>query len=396
MGTVGGAVVDPGNGDERSGAVDPLSISRSAGPGRGDALLVLAGFAAVYLVWGSTYLAIAWAVETVPPFLMIAARCLLAGGALYGWTRMRGGRRPDPGDWRAAAVAGTLLFVTGQAVLAWSETRIASGPAALLVATEPLFVVMLGWRGGRLVGGSGVSGRPGLRTFLALGVGFAGVALMVLPSGGAALDVAGAAAALVASFSWSVGVFRARARPGISSAQLAGMQLLAGGVVLLAVSLVTGEAWGVAPGGPSLRSLLAFFYLVVFGSVVTYGAYVWLLDRVGPARLSTHAYVNPVVAVVLGVMLGGESVTGPLLAAMALILGSVTVLVRRERPRPAPLDGDAAVRAAPPVVRPAPRPAEHQWPPRTIPPAARLGESPGTSGAGNLPDPEPERRVRLA
>lgn len=308
------------------------------GPGRGEGLLVVAAFAAVYVVWGTTYLAIAWAVATIPPLLMIGARCLIAGGALYGWTRWRGGARPTSADWRAAGVAGVLLFVSGQAVLAWSETRIASGPAALLVATEPLFIAILGWRGGRLVGSSGRGPRPTGRTLAAVAVGFTGVGLMVLPGGSGRLDVVGAAAALLASFSWSVGMLRARARPGLSAAQLAGMQLLAGGVVLAMVSWVTGEAASMSVGAITARSLLAFVYLVVFGSVVTYAAYVWLLDRVGPGRLSTHAYVNPVVAVAAGSLLGGEVVTGSLLWAMALILSSVAVLVRRERRDPDPSD----------------------------------------------------------
>ncbi|MQA89445.1 MAG: EamA family transporter [Gemmatimonas sp.] len=339
----------PGDGDTESGVARrhdprPAAIARQdenmgqpgapetsmRGPDRRERILVVAAFAAVYIVWGSTYLAIAWAVETIPPFMMIGARCLIAGAVLYGWTRWRGGRRPTIGEWGEAAVAGTLLFVTGQALLAWAETRIASGPAALLVATEPLFIVLLAWHGGRLVGAGRAGTRPARRTIGALLIGFAGVGTMVLPGAGDRLDGAGAAVALLASLSWSVGMFRTRAVPGRSPAQLAGMQLLMAGLVLGVVTLVAGETSALPEGGPSPRSLLAFGYLVVFGSVVTFGAYVWLLERVGPLRLSTHAYVNPLVALALGAGLGGEVMTGSLVVAMTLILGSVVVLVRKE------------------------------------------------------------------
>jgi len=315
---------------------------------RGDAALVVAAFAAVWLVWGSTYLAIAWAVETIPPLAMIGGRCLLAGAVLYGWTRFRGGPRPTAVDWRAAALAGALMFVTGQAVLAWAETRIASGPAALLIATEPLFIVLLRWRGGRLVGAAGQGPRPGGRSVAALVGGFAGVGLMVLPGGDARLDALGAAATLFASASWCVGVFHARPRPGLSAVQVAGMQLLTAGAMLTGIALATGDAARLAATGPSARSLLAFGYLVVFGSLVTFSAYAWLLERVGPARLSTHAYVNPVVAVVLGGVLGGEVVTGPLVFALALILGSVAVLVREKEDRE-PTGAEREARAQPDV-----------------------------------------------
>jgi drug/metabolite transporter (DMT)-like permease len=312
---------------------------------------VAAAFGAVWLVWGSTYLAIAWGVESIPPLLMIGVRCMLAGAVLHGWARLRGGPRPTARDWRAAARAGVLLFVTGQAVLAWAETRIPSGAASLLIAMEPLFITLLAWRGGAVTGAERAA--PGLREALAIGTGFAGVALLVLPGrGSGALDPLGAAAVLVASLSWSVGVFRATPRSGMSAGQTAGMQLLVAGGVLLALSAATGEIPTVLARGPSLRSLAALGYLVAFGSVLTFGAYVWLLDRVGAARLSTHAYVNPVVAVVLGVLLNREPVTAGLVGGTVLILGSVAALLRPDPrgamesgrgPRPAPSPGDVAL-----------------------------------------------------
>jgi len=293
---------------------------------------VAAAFGAVWFVWGSTYLAIAWGVESIPPLFMIGVRCVLAGAVLYGWARLRGGPRPTAQDWLAAARAGVLLFVTGQAVLAWAETRIPSGVASLLIAMEPLFITLLAWRGGAVTGAA--RSVLGLREALAIAAGFAGVALLVLPgTGRGTLDPIGAAAVVVASLSWSVGVFRATPRQGMAAGQAAGMQLLVAGGTLLVLSASTGELPAILTGSPSLRSLAALGYLVAFGSIVTFGAYVWLLDRVGAARLSTHAYVNPVVAVVLGGVLNREPVTAGLVGGTVLILGSVVVLLRSGRQR---------------------------------------------------------------
>jgi drug/metabolite transporter (DMT)-like permease len=320
--------------------VDPMRI--------GERTRVAAAFGAVWVIWGSTYLAIAWAVETIPPMLMIGVRCVVAGAALYGWARLRGGPRPRAEHWRDAALAGFLLFVTGQAVLAWAETRIPSGAASLLIATEPLFITLLAWRGGSATGSAAAA--PGLGGMLAILAGFAGVAVLALPGvGGGGLDPLGAAAAVFASLSWSVGVFRAGSRSGISAGQTAGMQLLAAGVVLLAISALTGEMGAVPVAGASVRSLAALAYLVVFGSLVAFGAYVWLLDRVGAARLSTHAYVNPLVAVVLGSLLNREPVTAGLVGATALILGSVVMLLRPRAPA-RPRGGGAAPGRRPPSV----------------------------------------------
>jgi len=293
----------------------------------GERVVLVAAFGAVWLIWGSTYLAIAWAVEGIPPLLMIGARCLLAGTVLYAWGAVRSGLRPGPADWGDAVRAGILMFVSGQAVLAWAETRVPSGAASLLIATEPLFITLLAWRQSSLRGV--VDGAPGPARSLALLVGLVGVAVLVLPGvGGAGLDLLGAAAAVVASFSWSLGVVRGSGRPEIPAGQTAGMQLLAAGVVLLPLSIAAGDLAALPPGGPSPRALAAFAYLVVLGSVVTFGAYVWLLGRVGASRLSTHAYVNPLVAVVLGSALNGEPLTPGLVGGAALILGSVVVLLR--------------------------------------------------------------------
>ncbi len=285
-----------------------------------DALLVVAAFAAVYVIWGSTYLAIAWGIATIPPLTMIAARSLLAGGVLYAVSRRKAGV-PSAQEWRRAIVAGVLLFVTGQAMLAWGETRVPSGPAAVLLATEPMFVVLLGWRLKR-------SAAPSLGMMIALLGGFAGVAVMMAGRLGG-VDPLGASVIVLGALSWSAGMFLATPKVGGSPVQAAAMQLLGGGMVLAIVATLSGDVASLEPSAVSGRSLASFLYLVVFGSLVTYSAYVWLLRRVGPARLSSHGYVNPMVAVALGAALAGEPITLAVVIASLLILASVIVLVTR-------------------------------------------------------------------
>lgn len=298
----------------------PVSVGLPAEAIRDRALLVGA-FAAVYVIWGSTYLAIAWAVATIPPLTMIAARCLLAGGVLYAVSRARAGR-PSAVDWRRALLAGVLLFVTGQAMLAWAETRVASGPAAVLVACEPLFVVLLGWRMKR-------AAAPTRGVLAALVVGFGGVAVMMLPGRLGGVDPLGALVIVLAALSWSIGMWFAAPRDGGSPVQAAAMQLLGGGAALVLVAVLTGDMSSLDPAAVTTRSLASFLYLVVFGSLVTYSAYVWLLRRVGPGRLSSHGYVNPMIAVAIGALLGGESITPAVVLSSLLIVSSVVVLVRR-------------------------------------------------------------------
>lgn len=299
----------------------------------GGRVAVVAAFGAIWFVWGSTYLAIAWGVETIPPFLMIGIRCVTAGALMYGWARVRGGARPHAADWRQAAVTGALLFVTGQALLAWAETRLPSGVTSLLIATEPLFVAVLLWMARRAPTLDSTKG-------FALATGFIGVGALVLPrSGSFVLDPLAVGAVVLTALSWSVGMLRAAPRAGFSAAQSAGMQLLTAGVVLLVLSFAVGEPAGLPPGGPSARSFAALAYLIVFGSIVGFGAYVWLLGRVSPQMVSTHGYVNPLVAVGLGATLNEEPLTAEMGIAAALILGSVALLLRaREAPVPSRLE----------------------------------------------------------
>ena len=312
--------------------------------------LKLAGaFAAIYVVWGSTYLAIAVAVESIPPLLMMGVRSVLAGAVLYVGARLHGAPAPAAADWRQAAKVGVLFFVFGHGLLAWSETRVPSGAAAVLIATEPLFIVLLGWWGGRLVSRSGAAvilrpsaaarrrraqtsqrrprgARPDPLVLLAVLLGIAGVAVMMLPGVRGGIDPAGAVGLVAASFAWSVGTFHVP-RTG-SPFRAAGMQLLAGGALLVVLSALLGELRGWSPLQASGDSLLALAYLVGLGSVLAFGAYNWLLHRVSTARVASHTYVNPVIALALGAWLGGEVLGARVLLAAGMVLTAVLLLLR--------------------------------------------------------------------
>ena len=283
---------------------------------------VWAALATIYLVWGSTYLGIMVAIETLPPLLMSAARFIVAGAILYAFAVRRGdvgGDRPTSRHWLAAAVVGGALLVVGNGGVALSEERIDSGVAALLVATIPLWMAFLDRvLNRRRMGPAGVLG---------LVVGLGGVAMLVGPSGGS-IDVVGAGMALTAAFAWAWGSLYARdaslpARPLVG----AGMQMLAGGVLLTVAGVATGELGSVDLAAVSTRSLVAVAYLVVFGSVIAYSAYVWLLKAAPTALVSTYAYVNPVVAVALGALFLSEPVTLRMLAAGLAIVASVALIV---------------------------------------------------------------------
>jgi drug/metabolite transporter (DMT)-like permease len=290
-----------------------------ATPRRG---LVIAAFAAVYTLWGSTYLAILFAIETLPPFLMASTRFLVAGGILYGVMRMRGDAAPSRVHWRAAFVVGTLLLLGGNGGVVWAEQRVPSGVAALLVAIVPCWMVLLEWlrRGGT---------RPTALVVAGLVLGTAGLAILVGPEvfGEGRVDRVGAAVLLVASFSWATGSIYSRNAPLPSSPLLTtGMQMLAGGACLAALGIVLGEPARIDFAGVSARSALALLYLIVFGSLIGYSAYIWLLRVSTPAKVATYAYVNPIVAVLLGWLLAGEALTGRMALAAAVIVSGVALI----------------------------------------------------------------------
>jgi drug/metabolite transporter (DMT)-like permease/heme-degrading monooxygenase HmoA len=334
--------------------------ARAAGAPRPRRALVLAAYAAVYLVWGSTYLAIRYGVATLPPFGMAAVRFLLAGALLYGWARLRGAPRPSARAWGAAAVAGALLLLVGNGGVTWAEQRVPSGLAALLVATEPLWIVLLAWwRPGAARRGP----RPGRWTAAGLLLGLLGVGVLVAPGaargGGAAggVDALAALVVLLAALAWAAGSLWSASGPGRArlpaSAPLAtGMQMLAGGALLALASAAAGEPAAFRPGLVAPASVAALGYLAVFGSVVAFSAYTWLLGVEPPARVATYAFVNPVVAVLLGWAVAGEALTGRVAAAGALIVGAVVLLTRRPSAARADAPAAAAARAADPVPAP--------------------------------------------
>jgi drug/metabolite transporter (DMT)-like permease len=299
----------------------PEPIARPASP----RWLVIAAFAAIYLIWGSAYLAIRFAIETVPPLMMAGMRFVIAGGLLYAWTRLRGAARPTARNWWATSIIGVLLL-GGNGAVTWAEQWVPSGLTALLIATVPLWMVQLAWlRGGE---------RPTLATASGLALGLLGILLLVGPNellSGTQVDLVGAVAVLLGSLSWAAGSLYSRTAPVPAARQLGlGMEMLVGGAVLVAVGLVRGEGAQLDLSALSLRSAMAFVYLIVFGSIVAFTAYLWLLRATTPARAATYAYVNPVVAVFLGWALAGEPVRPLTLAATALIVTAVALIVIQE------------------------------------------------------------------
>jgi len=284
---------------------------------------LVAAFAAVYVVWGSTYLAIRYGVETIPPFLMVGSRFLISGALLVWWSRVTGAEKPDRSHWRAAAITGVLLLCGGNGSVAWAEQRVPSGITALLVAVVTLWMVLIDWL---RPGGT----RPRLSMFLGVALGMGGLYLLVRPDAharGLAVDVAGATVLMLGSLSWAAGSIYSRygAHPR-SAALTTGMQMLVGGAVLVLMSLAAGELPRFDIRGISLASALGWLYLVTFGSLVGFTAYIYLLRATTPAKAATYAYVNPLVAVFLGWAVAGESITTRTVVAAGVILSGVAII----------------------------------------------------------------------
>jgi drug/metabolite transporter (DMT)-like permease len=276
---------------------------------------------AVYLIWGSTYLAIRYAVETMPPFLMAAVRFIVSGGFLYGLRRFNGDPAPESVEWRSAIIIGVFLLVGGNGGVVWAVQFVTSSLAALLVATVPLWMVLMDAL-------RPASHRPGLLAVAGILIGFGGGVLLIRSAAGSAdtTSLPGAAALILASLAWSIGSIYGRTAR-LPASQLLGtaMEMLAGGVALLLVATVLDEWSDFDIATVSRRSALALLYLTVIGSSA-FVAYVWLL-RVAPTPLvATYAYVNPLVAVLLGYFLGQEPMTVRMLLAAALIIGSVALV----------------------------------------------------------------------
>ena len=303
-----------------SSPANPLLSSRA--PAR---LAELVAFVAVYLIWGSTYLGIRVAVQSLPPFLLAGARSFSAGALMLLVSSLRGARAPSALEWRRAALAGVLMLSLGNGLVTWAETYVPSNLAALSIAAVPSYVALLDWL---RPGGT----RPTRAVLLGVLSGLLGMLLLLRPDPGAlrsgswlpqlALVLAGAA--------WAMGSLYARYQKLYPNTAVAGaQQMLAGGGALLLVSLLRGEWHSFTPSAVTARSWLAFVYLTVFGSMVAFSAYSWLVGNTTPARVSTTAYVNPAVAVVLGWLVLDEPLQPLALAGGALILCAVLVMTRR-------------------------------------------------------------------
>ena len=294
---------------------------------------IWAALVAVYLVWGSTYLAIRFAVETIPPFMMASARFLSAGVILFAWRRAAGDPAPSKVEWRSAAIVGMFLLLGGNGGVVWAEKRVVSSVAALMVAATPLWMVLID---ALRPGGK----KPGVNAILGIVIGFFGIALLIGPNqltgGEGGVDILGAVVLLVAAFLWSAGSLYSRTAKLPDSPLLGtSMEMLVGGACLLLLSVVTGEWRGLDVGAITTTSWISLGYLIVFGALVGYTAYTWLL-RVAPTPLvATYAYVNPVVAVILGYFLADEPLTLRSFFA-AIIIVSAVVLTMQQAPSKMP------------------------------------------------------------
>jgi len=298
----------------------------SASTPRPSPLLTALAFGVVYVVWGATYLAIRFAVETVPPFVMAAGRHLTAGLILYALVRARGTPPPQRMHWRSAFLIGAMLLTVANGSVVWAESggRVPSGLTALIVATVAFWMALFDWLrpGGKA---------PALQTVVGLVVGFGGVALLVSPgelAGGKPVDLWGATALMLCAFSWAAGsVYAQRAPLPKSMLQATAMEMIAGGALLLIVATVAREWPAVHLAAITAKSAVSFAFLVVFGSLLAFTAYIYMLRVATPVQVSTYAFVNPAVALLLGWAFAGEALTPRSLLAAALIIVAVVVIL---------------------------------------------------------------------
>jgi drug/metabolite transporter (DMT)-like permease len=300
---------------------------------------ILLAFAIIYLVWGSTYLAIRIGVREIPPFLMAGLRFTIAGAVMWAWMRITGTPSPTLREWRDASFLGTLMFLIDYACLFWAEQRVPSGIAAVILALIPVCITLLEITFLR-------TQRLTLRLAMGLGIGVAGVVVLMNPSaslGEAPLDHRGVIALLVSCCGWSVGtiVTKRLTLPG-SKPMSAAAQMLSGGVQLLALAAVAGEFAHFRAQNISSGAWVSLVYLIIAGSIISFTAYVWLLHYESPTKVGTYAYVNPVVAVILGATLGGESMGRRTILGTALILVSVAAITTIKRKQSSPANANVS------------------------------------------------------
>ena len=298
-----------------------MNSPRTAPDRSSKAKLALA-FAALYTIWGSTYLAIKFSIETIPPYLMAATRFIVCGWILYGFSRWRGSPNPTRRQWRDGAIVGSLLLAGGNGAVGWAEQRVPSGITALLVASVPMWAVLIDWMRPH-------GKRPWMVAGLGLLIGLAGVAILAAPEFGGATPGAGVGAAVLTlgSISWAAGSIYSRqsARPD-SALMSTSLQMIGGSAVLLIIAAGLGELGRFDPSGVSLKSFLGWAYLVTFGGLVGFTAYAYVLRETTPAKATTYAYVNPVVAVLLGWWFAAEPITIRTVVAAGIILAGVAMI----------------------------------------------------------------------
>jgi drug/metabolite transporter (DMT)-like permease len=281
-------------------------------------------FGAIYILWGSNFLAIRYATEAMPPFLMMATRSLIAGGLLFAWAWVKNGERPAPGQWRAALVVGNVLFLGCHGALAWAQQTVPSGIASVVMATTPVYLILLDWASG--------GGRPRWQSTAGLVLGLLGLAILMGPSHRQSLPLVGPLVLVGGAMAWAAGSLLSRRLSLPKSLVLAsGMQLLSGGVGLAVTGLALGEAGRLDGGLFAPRPLLSFTYMIVASSLGAFTAYMWLLRVTTPALAGTYAFVNPVVALFVGWALGGEALDGRTLWASAVIVAGVALIVAAPR-----------------------------------------------------------------
>ena len=301
---------------------DRMALNTSSPSTGGQTTKVILAFAAVYVIWGSTYLGIRFAVETIPPFLMAGARFGFAGAVLYAWLRLRGAPAPTRRQWRETAIVGALLIGGGNGAVSWAEQTVPSGLTALIIALTPLWFVGIEWMRHAV--------RPSREVVLGLVLGLVGMVVLIDPArlaDSGHVDLVGAAAIVGGTIAWAAGSMYSRtaelpARPLLGTA----MQMFTGGMLLLVLSPLSGELASFHPSEISDTSLIALVYLIVFGSLIAFTSYIWLLKAVAPSRVATYAYVNPVIAVLLGWLLAGEEMNTRIAVAAAIIVAGVALI----------------------------------------------------------------------
>lgn len=293
--------------------------------GNSESALLIAGFAAIYLIWGTTYLAMKIGLESIPPFAIAGSRFLIAGSVTYLALRLLGIEPPSRVQWRNASLIGILLMVGGNGLVMWAIQYIPSGIAAVIVATMPVWMVLFDWLFFK-------GPAPNRQVVCGLVVGFTGIVLLINPQqtvpGGQSLNIIGCLVCMSAPMFWAFGSLQSRVTDLPSNTFMSvALQMITGGAVLLAISVLLGEHKLIVLSEITLRSISAVVYLMIFGSIIALGTYMWLLRHAPAARVSTYTYVNPIIAVILGWLILDETITFQMLFAIGIILAAVMLIV---------------------------------------------------------------------